>query len=226
MKNIFVKTASPYRGGILKEALIQKRGNRCEQCGLEIWNNQPIPLEAHHIDGDRCNNLESNLLLLCPNCHTFTPNYGSKNCQIKEVSDEELIEALQNHSTIRQALFSLGMSDAGANYKRVRSIVASHPELQILKEQKFQKYNICPICGKYISKNATYCEECNSIAARIVERPSREELKTLIRTQPFTKIGDSFGVTDNAVRKWCDMYNLPRKKIDIKSFSDEDWEKL
>ena len=52
---------------------------------------------------------------------------------------------------------------------------------------------------------------------------SREELKKLIRTTPFTTIGKQYGVTDNAVRKWCDKYNLPRKVKEIKSYSDEEW---
>ena len=53
---------------------------------------------------------------------------------------------------------------------------------------------------------------------------SREELKELIRNYPFTKIGNNFGVTDNAIRKWCDKYFLPRTKRDIKKYSDEEWE--
>ena len=53
---------------------------------------------------------------------------------------------------------------------------------------------------------------------------SREELKKLIRTTPFTTIGKQYGVTDNTVRKWCDKYNLPRKVKEIKSYSDEEWE--
>lgn len=53
---------------------------------------------------------------------------------------------------------------------------------------------------------------------------SRKELKELIRNYPFTKIGNNFGVTDNAIRKWCDKYFLPRTKRDIKKYSDEEWE--
>lgn len=58
---------------------------------------------------------------------------------------------------------------------------------------------------------------------RKVERCSRDELKKLIRTTSFIKIGEKFGVTDNAIRKWCDYYNLPRRVKDIKAISDEDW---
>jgi hypothetical protein len=32
-----------------------------------------------------------------------------------------------------------------------------------------------------------------------------------------------FGVSDNAIRKWCVSNNLPSKKLEINSYSDEDW---
>ena len=51
-----------------------------------------------------------------------------------------------------------------------------------------------------------------------------EELKDLIRIKPFTKIGEQYQVSDNAIRKWCDKYNLPRKATEIKKYSDEEWE--
>lgn len=54
-------------------------------------------------------------------------------------------------------------------------------------------------------------------------RVSREELKTLIRTLPFSQIGEKFNVSDNTIRKWCDKYDLPRKVSEIKKYSDEEW---
>lgn len=38
-----------------------------------------IPLEIDHIDGDSSNNSESNLILLCPNCHSLTKTYKNAN---------------------------------------------------------------------------------------------------------------------------------------------------
>lgn len=59
-----------------------------------------------------------------------------------------------------------------------------------------------------------------------VKKPSREVLKSQIRTMPFLQIGKLYGVSDNAIRKWCDKYGLPRKVTDIKQYSDEEWEKI
>lgn len=57
-------------------------------------------------------------------------------------------------------------------------------------------------------------------------RPSREILKEKIRTMSFCSIGREYSVTDNAIRKWCDSYNLPRRKQDIMAYSDDEWAKL
>lgn len=83
----------------------------------------------------------------------------------------------------------------------------------------------CLECGKIISKNATYCVECLNKFKR-ANLPTREELKSLIRILPFTQIGNQFGVSDNAVRKWCDTYKLPRKKSEIQKLTDKQWEEI
>ena len=84
----------------------------------------------------------------------------------------------------------------------------------------------CALCGKELKTCATYCPECAKLLQRKVERPSREELKQMIRTIPFTKIGSIYNVQDNSVRKWCDNYHLPRTKKEINSYSDEEWETI
>lgn len=55
---------------------------------------------------------------------------------------------------------------------------------------------------------------------------SREKLKELIRTETFVSIGKMYLVSDNAIRKWCDKYNLPRTKKIINSYSDEEWKNI
>ena len=84
----------------------------------------------------------------------------------------------------------------------------------------------CIDCGKRITTGSIRCPTCAKFIQRKVERPSREQLKQEIRTMSFTTIGKKYGVTDNAIRKWCDSMNLPRRVTDIKAYSDKEWEKL
>lgn len=49
---------------------------------------------------------------------------------------------------------------------------------------------------------------------RKVERPAKEELKELLLEHNFSKVGDLFGVSDNAIRKWCISLGLSTKSKD------------
>jgi hypothetical protein len=49
----------------------------CEQ-GPE-WRGGTLVLVVDHKDGDWANNTKENLRFLCPNCHSQTPTFGSRN---------------------------------------------------------------------------------------------------------------------------------------------------
>ena len=59
-----------------------------------------------------------------------------------------------------------------------------------------------------IMKTSKMCKDCRSKEKR-KNIPPKEELENLIYTIPFVKIGKIYGVSDNAVRKWCKSYGLP-----------------
>jgi hypothetical protein len=65
----------------LRRYLFDKYKNRCCLCGWCEINptTGKIPLQVDHIDGNYKNNTEDNLRLLCPNCHSLTPTFGSLN---------------------------------------------------------------------------------------------------------------------------------------------------
>ena len=65
----------------IRRYMLEKSNYRCSKCGWHEINPTTglSPLTIHHIDGDYTNNKEDNLEVLCPNCHSLTPNYGSLN---------------------------------------------------------------------------------------------------------------------------------------------------
>lgn len=85
----------------------------------------------------------------------------------------------------------------------------------IRKRQK--KVSYCIDCGKEIYKESIRCLYCYNVISKKANRPSKEELFELIKTMPFLKIGEMYGVSDNAIRKWCMSYGLPYKQKDIKT---------
>lgn len=85
------------------------------------------------------------------------------------------------------------------------------------------KSGICEICNKYFeysysSQTGKFCSvECSKVSQRRVERPTKDELLNLIKNESFLEIGRMYGVSDNAIRKWCKEYGLPRTKKEIKN---------
>lgn len=78
---------------------------------------------------------------------------------------------------------------------------------------------VCPSCKNSFDtkeETQTYCSHsCNKIGQRVAERPHKETLWELVQDKSFVSIGKMFGVTDNAIRKWCKYYQLPYRKKDI-----------
>jgi hypothetical protein len=70
-----IVVTSKLRLKLIEDGLKDKK---CEKCGISNWQGEDLPLELHHIDGNRFNNNIDNLQILCPNCHSLTPNHSKK----------------------------------------------------------------------------------------------------------------------------------------------------
>lgn len=90
----------------------------------------------------------------------------------------------------------------------------NHKE-RVNKAEKFY----CKTCGKEISRGAIYCETCYGLTQRTVDRPDADTLNQILldNNGNFTAVGKIYGVTDNAVRKWCKAYNMSHLSSSYKS---------
>lgn len=114
----------PLAQSTIKERFIKSHEYKCEKCGISEWNGMPITLQLHHKDGDHNNNDESNLGLLCPNCHSQTENFCGKKKALT-VSDEDFLNALLNTTSICAACREVGITPNQSNYRRARRLLNS-----------------------------------------------------------------------------------------------------
>ena len=62
-----------------KKYLIEKRGHKCELCGITEWLGKPVLLLLDHIDGNSDNDGLDNVRLICSNCDATLETYKSRN---------------------------------------------------------------------------------------------------------------------------------------------------
>lgn len=171
---------------LIKEGIFQ---HICQSCGLSAWKDTIIPLELHHIDGDRFNNNLANLQILCPNCHAQTDNYCSK--KIKGAKKTCMDCDVEIYRTSTRCFSCNQLFKSTSKKSRIKN---------------------CE-CGKIIKISSPKCRSCTNINNRKVSRPNKEQLIEDIKILPMTKIGIKYGVSDNAIRKWCKEYSIDYKSL-------------
>lgn len=75
-------------------------------------------------------------------------------------------------------------------------------------------YKECKNCKKMFRFKQSKSKFCNLICynqykSRLI--PPKELLIELLKHNSFVKVGKMFNVSDNAVRKWCTKYDIPKK---------------
>ena len=81
LKDILIENSTYTSTALLKKRLIKKglKENKCEKCGLTNWNDKELIMHMDHINGNNLDHRLENLRILCPNCHSQTDTYCSKN---------------------------------------------------------------------------------------------------------------------------------------------------
>lgn len=191
-----------------KANLIKVFHSKCCICGFDSFQEA---LEFHHID---------------PSQKEFGITDSGAVTKALEKQLQEMRKCILVCANCHRGIHS-GHLKAPDDYEKFFDVEIADLLLQELDEIKHGQKHYCQRCGKEIVKTtATHCFDCAKLIQRKVDRPPRDELKSLIRSTPFTQIASRFGVSDSAIRKWCDSYNLPRKVTQIKQMSDQEWEEV
>lgn len=178
LEEIMIENSTYTSTSKLKKRLVDEglKNNKCEECNITNWNNKPISLHLDHINGNNLDNRLLNLRILCPNCHSQTDTYCSKNNNISKTSELRL-ERYSNKD----------------NYEDIIKLVK--------KKREIKEKNLCE-CGKQIKNKSKKCNNCHLLSLRKVERPTIEQLEIEIKELGYRGTGRKYGVSDNAIRKW------------------------
>ena len=183
----------------------------CEKCHNSTWMGESLTLELHHIDGDHYNNSLENLQILCPNCHAMTDSHVNIQ-QLSALVEKQEVEGRK----FREALISrlekekaIGNPEPSLNVEE--GAETRHVQPKSRKKQVLEpKY--CEYCGKELEGRARQNKYCSQECSHKANGSKRPDVLTLLEDfkelKSFVQVSKKYGVTDNAVRKWCKLYGI------------------
>lgn len=179
----------------MKTEAIRLKGGKCIKCE---WTGNIAAFQFHHRDPTKkdftisqspkvswekyWNEIEK-CDLLCANCHAT-------------------IHADNTNPTFLQDV----MDYAG------RTLISSNVPWKNQTHIPTKYSRKCPVCKSDFDtsrREQQMCsKKCQNENRQKCVRPSKKELEKMILDIPMTRIADKYGVTDNAIRKWCKSYRL------------------
>jgi len=182
---------------LLKREAVKLKGGICIRCG---WSGNIAAFHFHHRDPSQKEfGLSSAITtnwekywaevekcdLLCANCHMI--HHADNNT-------EEFLNRVNNYD----------------GRKLIVSNIPWKNKIHIANPKYYT--HTCPTCNSIFNTKTfqqKFCShKCRANGQRKCVHPLKNELELMIKNLPMTQIGKKFGVSDNAVRKWCKNYNI------------------
>lgn len=203
------------------------------------WNGNELTLHLDHINGINNDNRIENLRILCPMCHALTDTFRGRNkkriTENKSVDSFkfnpsthsvfiEINTVCENctNPTINGMLLCEKCSyliideyDNEIRTKNIERVKNFETRLKSVTNPKgrfteMPTKNYCIDCGIEVGRGIKRCKSCHPLFTRR-NIPEKENLIQTIKEEKanLTRVGERFGVSCNAVRKWCRGYELP-----------------
>jgi hypothetical protein len=183
----------------IKYHFMKENEHKCAVCNLgNIWNNKPLTLQLDHINGNHFDNSKDNLRLLCPNCHTQTETFASRNSKNKKNMFKHCITCKININ-----------KNNISNMCKKCYIKSTNKEIQNEElSHSVQSTKQCTKCQTNIKRKSKsgFCQTCVKTESRIVKRPPYKTLVEEIDKLGYLQTGKKYEVSDNTIRKWIKTY--------------------
>lgn len=210
---IFIKNSlvhvTTVKKRILQDNLIEYK---CagKDCGItDNWHGHKITLQLEHKNGDRTDNRLENLEFLCPNCHSITLTWGSRNKKslkiIKEAklkkptlitkiekNKDDILATINSYLTLREILEKYEIKVRDSNIKGLRSFLEKNRNADVdefLKRVEVNKWE--------------------------VNYPEINQLIHMLKEKNFVQVGKELGCSDNAIRKYLKRNGIDHKTLNV-----------
>lgn len=206
LTSILVANSSYQNSSLLKKRLLKEglKESICEGCGISEWMDKPLSLELHHKNGVNTDHRIENLQILCPNCHCQTPTHKGKN-KLSALSEKRDVE----YRKFGESLLANATADPEPSLIKKEGVETRHgkPRTPVLNRN-------CLFCSLEFKPRDIVHKYCSVVCYKSYERKINDVpkvpaiLEAFQIYKSFVQVGKHFGVSDNAVRKWCTTYGI------------------
>lgn len=188
-----------YSSDSLRKRLIKSelKKNECELCHI---SGEEISLELHHINGDHYDNRIENLQILCPNCHSKTPNFKNRNG--KNTTEANRLEIKKNHLTICEYC---GKEFYSPRLDKIQRFCCREHYEAFMKKQRnnITKEKLIELCNKY-NNISQIAEELNitrpTVRKYLIEYDLYDNFK--MKYDFHSKIVLQYDINLNFIKEW------------------------
>lgn len=163
---------------------------KCEECGISEWNGKSITLQVHHKDGDHFNNLLDNLQVLCPNCHSQTDTYCSKNKR----------RYPKNNTSKRKTK---------NKYKNVYVCERCGVVVHLKIARKIKQHPFCKSCRHIVRMK----KKRGGIPI-----PPKEQFEKEVAITSYMGLARKYHTSNTTIKRWCKRYGIPIEKRTNRQF--------
>lgn len=204
---------SNYDGYYLKKRLLECNliEEKCAICGQPpIHNGIPLVLQLDHKDGIHSNNKIENLRLLCPNCHTQTPTWGSKDRNPKKYYCIDCTKETKGYGKKCNSCASIEFN------KDYRKFEVSREDL----ERLLYEMPMIKIGEKFGVTDNSIRQRCETLNIQIPDfKPgywlrtkiniTKEELDSLIKKKmTYSQIGKTYNVSGSCIKSLAKHFKI------------------
>ena len=197
----------------LKEKLVEYKGGKCEICGYDKCIEA---LEFHHLNPEEKDfsissystlsfeNLKKEVdkcILVCANCHREIHHYENERKRNEDFKTEREV-----FSEIMRNRDKYGIKQIKDSYKYLANTdIFEDIKSGVRREDILKKYHINNrTFNQFLRANGiTYSKQ-----KVVPNKPNKEELSALLETNSKAAVARMFGVSWNAVAKWCKKYEI------------------
>ena len=199
---------------------------RCKKCRVEAVDKRRrvIKLRAIEYKGGKCQLCEYSRCADALEFHHIVP--GEKDFSISDTGATRSWEKIKAELDKCILLCSNCHRETHSNMRNKNQVVLRESDIDLDSKKTFVVYSplerrevlLCQVCSKEYSvipsdkDSRKFCsQECFKIFSRKVHnRPSKEELRTLLWKVPTLQIAKSYGVADHTIAKWAKAYELEK----------------